>query len=233
MALIFELVIKMKKIYIALAMAGVIAFAVLADAGIGGMGAEGIGEKIRDRMGKLFRFRNRVREQVWENALNQTREEGILECINGTYYVNGIELYLGEEWFMNSIARSDYDEDGEYEYIWQELEGLIGEQVVINGILKDNVLYVSHINGIWYRMPKKMEIEEIEGILEKVNGSYYINETQLLVKRGFSKSDIDRDGSLERMEEEMDGLVGKEITVDGVMNNGKMVVFHINHIWAR
>lgn len=233
MALIFKVVIKMKKLYIAVALAGIIAFAVLAEAGIGGMDAKGIGEKIRDRMGKLFRFRNKIREQVWENALNHTREEGILECINGTYYINGIELYLGNEWFMDSIARSDYDGDGEYEYIWQELEGLVNKQVVINGILKDDLLYASHINGIWYRIPRQAEIEEIEGILENINGSYYINGTYLIIKRGFSKSDIDRDGSLERMEEEMNGLVGKEITVDGVMNNGKMLVFHINHIWAR
>ncbi|HEC87894.1 MAG TPA: hypothetical protein ENI52_01100 [Thermoplasmata archaeon] len=219
----------MKRIYIALALAGIIAFAVLADAGMGGMDVK----DVRGKMGKLLRLKRHVREHMWNNALNQTREEGILEYVNGSYYINGIELYLGNEWFMNSIARSDYDGDGEYEYVWQELEGLVNTEVVINGVLKGDMLYVSHINGIWYRIPKQAEIEEIQGILEYVNGSYYINGTELMIKRGFSKSDIDRDGSLERMTEELNGLLGDEIKVDGIMHDGKMIVFHINNIWAR
>ena len=77
------------------------------------------------------------------------------------------------------------------------------------------------------------EIAEINGVLELIDGKYYVNSTQLIIKKGFSKSDIDRDGSLERMWEELNGLVGQEIKVDGFMKGDKIVVLHINGIWAR
>lgn len=226
----------MKRKYIALALVGVIACAVLVEASANGIGIED-GKELGSKLGKWLRHRlgqRKMQENRWHDFLNTTRLEGTLEYIDGNYYVNGIELYFGNEWFMESIARSDYDGDGEYEYVWQELEGLIGSDIVVNGVLRDDVLCVSHINGIWLRMPRMAEITEIEGILEEINGSFYINDIQLIIKRGFSKSDIDGDGALERMAEELNGIVGNTITVDGLMNeNGKMVVVHINGIWAR
>jgi len=78
-----------------------------------------------------------------------------------------------------------------------------------------------------------LNFTKIEGILEYTNGSYYINDTKLIIKRGFSKSDIDRDGSLERMDDEMKGLLGEEIRIDGFFKDGRLVVLHINGIWAR
>ncbi len=229
----------MKKLYIALALAGIIAFAVLAEAGENGIG-------VKDKIGKLFRHRwhhrcegsneskNMWHHDAWRNMLNYTRIEGVLEYQDGVYVVNGVELYVGNEVFLNSIARSDFDRDGEYEYVWQELEGLIGTEVVVNGVLRDGTLYVSHINGIWFRMPRALpELVEMNGVLEYINESYYINDTQLIIKHGLSKSDIDGDGSLETMYEELNGLVGKEITVDGFVNEKGFVVMHINGIWAR
>jgi hypothetical protein len=83
-------------------------------------------------------------------------------------------------------------------------------------------------------MPRALpELVEMNGVLEYINGSYYINDTQLIIKHGLSKSDIDGDGSLEAMYEELNGLLGKEITVDGFMNEKGFVVMHINGIWAR
>jgi len=35
------------------------------------------------------------------------------------------------------------------------------------------------------------------------------------------------------MYEELNGLVGREITVDGFLNEKGFVVMHINGIWAR
>ncbi|KAA0000382.1 MAG: hypothetical protein FE047_01610 [Thermoplasmata archaeon] len=223
--------IEMKKKYIALALVGVIACAVLVE--VNGIGIED-GKEFGRKLGKWFhKMMQERRHHVIENYLNTTRIEGILEYIDGVYYIEGTPLYLGNDWFMDTIARSDYDGDGEYEYVWQELEDLVGSEIVVNGVLRNGTLCVSHINGIWLRMPRMAEITEIEGILEKINGSYYVNDVQLIIKRGFSKSDIDRDGALERMTEELNSLVGSTVSIDGILNNGRMVVMHINGIWAR
>lgn len=170
---------------------------------------------------------------MMNNYLNMTKEEGIIEYIDGKYYINGIEIYFGEDFFLNTTSRSDYDMDGTYEKVIDEINGLVGSKVIINGLLEDNIIYASHINGIWLRMPCHNEFVELQGLLEKINGSYYINGFQLMIKQGFSKSDIDRDGSIERMYDELNGLVGEEIKIDGLLKENRIVVMHINGIWAR
>ncbi len=233
---------KMKRVYAALAIAAIIGLAIFVEAGTNGI--ENTGNDFGEKWQKFKHMWRHAREEkrchkhmmehAWRNMLNVTRIEGVLEYSNGSYYIDGTPLYLGNEYFMNSIAKSDYDGDGSYEYVWQEIEGLIGKNVVVNGVLRNDTLYVSHINGIWLRMPREMpELVEMTGILEEINGSFYINGTILIIKHGFSKSDIDGDGSLERMYDELHGLIGEQITVDGFMNEKGCVVMHINGIWAR
>ena len=171
-----------------------------------------------------------------DNYLNITRLEGVLAYDNGTgtYLIDTTVFYLGNEWFLETLAKSDYDSDGTYEYIWQELEGLIGSEMVVNGVLEGDTLYVSHINGIWLTTPRQTDIMELEGILESINGSYFVDGTKLsITKRGMSQSDIDGDGALEPINEELYGLLGENITVDGTTVEGGMVVIHINGIWTR
>lgn len=241
------MVMNMKRMYIALALAGLIGCAVLVDAGINGIGTEdgnGVGKWFRNRimnqwqrghvgsggpsMGQQWRWQHAA-----GNYLNTTRLEGVLEYDGENYTVDGAVLYLGNEWFMESLAKSDYDGDGVYEYVWQELEGLTGSWVVVNGVLHDDMLCVSHINGIWFRAPHQADITEITGVLEQANESYVIDGTEVLFrKRGYSRSDIDGDGSLERMVDEISGLAGQEITVDGTMTERGLLVMHVNGIWA-
>jgi len=245
------MVIKMKRMYIALALAGLIGCAVLVDAGINGIGTEdgngvagGAGKWLRNRMMNQWK-RGHVGaggfpmaqqwrwQQVAGNYLNTTRMEGVLEYDGENYTVDGVVLYLGNEWFLESLAKSDYDGDGTYEYVWQELEGLTDFWVVVNGVLHGDVLCASHINGIWLRAPREADITEITGVLEQVNGSYVIDGTELLFKkRRYSRSDMDGDGSLERTVEEINGLVGQEITVDGTMTEKGLFAVHINGIWV-
>lgn len=223
----------MKRLVIGMAIVAIIGIALIADAYANGV----ITKEAKNAKEKIWKFMHRWHrrnKQLWHNLLNLTRMEGTLEYENGSYYLNGIKLYMGGDYFLNSWARSDYDRDGQYEYVWQELNGLIGKEIVVNGILKNNTLYVSHINGIWLRMPKEMpNMVKIEGILEFNNGSFFVNDTMLIIKHGFSKSDIDGDGSLERMFSELYGLIGEEITIDGFLNDRGLVVVHINGIWAR
>lgn len=248
----------MNKKYVVIALVATIAIAVLAQAEISAMKksanvANGNGF-YREKMTNCWRNRDRWMEQemnnfsdetmnCWRNRerirerelnyLNTTREEGTLEYIDGKYYVNGIEIYFGNEFFLATTSRSDYDMDGSYETVKEEISGLVGSNVIINGLLENGILYASHINGIWLRPPCYNEFTELQGVLEKINGSYYINGIKLIIKQGFSKSDIDRDGSLERMYEELNGLVGKEVKIDGLLKDDSIVVMHINGIWAR
>jgi hypothetical protein len=174
----------------------------------------------------------------WENMagtyLNTTRIEGVLAYENGTYSVDGTTLYLGNELFMQTLARSDFDRDGSYESVQDELADLAGTGVVVNGVLRDDVLYVSHVNGIFLRLPRDAEMMELSGVLEKTNETFYVGGTELaLCLQRISRSDIDGDGNLERLGEEMDGLVGEYITVDGTMHEGYLVCVHVNGIWIR
>ena len=232
----------------AIGLAALIGMVALVEAGVNGMdsGKDGnepfhgkwsrMKQAIHNRWhsphGKNGRWNN-AWEHAARNMLNVTRLEGVLENINGTYYVEGTPLYLGNEMFLNTLARSDYDGDEKYEQVYQEIEGLEGSNVVVNGVLRNGTLYVSHINGIWLRMPRSVEISEVEGILENINGSYFVDDYKIIIKRGFSRSDIDGDGSLERMYDELAGLEGSNITVDGVIHDGYITVMHINGIWAR
>lgn len=175
-----------------------------------------------------------TKDYLTKNYLNITRLEGILAYNNGTFMVDTTVLYFGNELFLKGLAKSDYDGDGIYEYVWQELEGLIGTELVVNGILDGDTLYVSHINGIYLTMPKQTDITELEGILERTNGSFFVNGTQLLItKRGISMSDIDGDDMLEPLAEELNGLLGENVSVDGTTIEGGLIVIHINGIWAR
>jgi hypothetical protein len=201
-------------------------------------------ERIRDRV------QNRMQDRVMqhrqhqmqrgahmaENYLNLTRLEGVLVYDNDTesYMIDNSVLYLGDEYFLASLAQSDYDQDGSYEYVWEELQGLIGSDIVVNGLLENDTLYVSHINGIWLRVPREVTLMELDGILEYRNGSYVIDGVILLFpKHGMSRSDIDGDGSLERLKDELDGLVGEQISVDGASVDKGIVVAHVNGISVR
>lgn len=173
---------------------------------------------------------------VMGNYLNLTRLEGTLAYDNSTatYTIDTTVLYLGGDSFLSSLARSDYDGDGTYEHVGDELQGLADGEVVVNGLLDNDTLYVSHVNGIWLRMPRERETTGLSGVLECSNGSYTVAGTRLLFRgQRVSRSDIDGDGSLERLHDEFDGLVGEEVTVDGTSVENGLLVVHVNGIWIR
>jgi len=191
---------------------------------------------------KKFMHRHHVRQQIRERAMeNMTEVSGILYFENGSYYIDGFMISFGPEWFLeNRTARSDYDRDGTYETIKEELEGLEGTDVTIMGILRNDTILAFYIDGIWYRNPVRMpqEISEISGILE-YDGEYTINNQTIffgsmrMLFHKVAKSDYDRDGQLESMYYELDGLLGTEVTLDGFYKGDVFVPFHINGIWYR
>jgi len=234
---------KMKRYILAVGLAAIIAVAVLAQAGIGiksiGYGDDGNGnhekwkrmvyrhEKMEHM--KMMRARNMARI-VHRNLLSMDREEGALYYSNGIFYVDDTPLYVGDTWWLNHTIRSDYDGDGNYETVWNELNGLIGSHVVVNGIYKNGTLVASHINGMFLRIPIMATFITINGTLEKINGSYFVDGYHIIIPNRIARSDYDGDGVLERMRVEMDGLVGQEVKIDGYILNENIKPLHINGI---
>ena len=238
----------MKKSTIAIAAVGVVGLLVmstaLATTASNGNGTGDSGHfQWAKHMWNKFMYRHHERVQARENAMeNMTEVSGILSYENGTYYVSSQAVSFGPEWFVENVtARSDYDRDGTYETMKEELEGLKGTEVTIMGVMKNDTINAFYINGIWYRNPVKMpqEISEITGILEYINGSYKIGKQIIFfgpARTLFNKvarSDYDRDGQIESMYYELQGLLGKEVTLDGFYKGDAFVPFHIDGMWYR
>ncbi|MCD6512584.1 MAG: hypothetical protein J7K61_03175 [Thermoplasmata archaeon] len=240
----------MKKYVMAAGLVAVVAVAAIASsgAGIAGWTTSHDGNEGNARhgwKGKLNEMmeRNRIMRKMMErnnmmkagrhimrNLLNLDRIEGNLSYIDGTYYVDDTPVYFGDEWFLEHVIRSDYDGDGDYETIADEINGLMGNDVVINGMYGNGTLIASHINGMWLRVPVMAEFVELNGVIEKINGTYYIDGYRIVLPNKQARSDYDGDGLLERMRMEIDGLVGENVNIDGYTHNGNLRPLHINGI---
>ncbi|MCD6299032.1 MAG: hypothetical protein J7L93_00300 [Thermoplasmata archaeon] len=190
----------------------------------------------------LGKFMHRHHERVQNAMKNMTEVGGTLTYENGTYYVGGQAVSFGPEWFLENVtARSDYDMDGSYETMKKELEGLEGAEVTTMGIMKNDTVNAFYINGIWYRNPVRMpqEISEITGTLEFANNSYTVNGQEIffgnmgMLFNRVARSDYDRDGQIESMYYELQGLLDKEVTLDGFYRGDIFVPAHIDGIWYR
>ena len=238
----------MKKSTIAIAAIGVVGLLVIGTAlattasNGNGAGDGGHFQWAKQIVGK-FIHRHHERIQAREKAMeNMTEISGTLLHDGNSYYVDGQEVSFGPEWFLENItARSDYDRDGNYETMKEELDGLNENEVTVMGIMKNDTIYAFYIDGIWYRNPVRMpqEISEITGILEYENGSYTINEQEIffgpagMLFNKVARSDYDRDGQIESVYYELQGLLGKEVNLDGVYKGDVFIPAHIDGIWYR
>jgi len=109
-----------------------------------------------NQLGLLERIRNRIRDTLGicdGNCTEMVEVTGVL-TYDGTYfYVDEVEVHFGPVWYI-SIAESaiDYDGDGTEEFIIDELQGLVGTTVTMEGHMQsDNWLRVFIINGEAYR----------------------------------------------------------------------------------
>ena len=245
------MVMKMKRYVLAAGLVAIVAVAAIGSAGIGiknsgntiGQGfkhmfgnhekatANGNGEKMHKmhRMARMAKMQKMAKGMA-RNLLRMDREEGTLLYQNGTFYVDNTPLYVGDSWWLNHTIKSDYDGDGSYETIWNELNGLVGSHVVVNGIYKNGTLIVSHINGMFLRMPFVAEFITINGTLEMINGSFYIDGYRIIIPNRMAKSDYNGDGLLEKMHAELQGLVGSNVKIDGYVHNDNIRPIHINGI---
>ena len=226
----------MKRYVAAGLLVAIIAVAAMAGAGIGiknvfdGENVHGGANKWQARMHEMAEAKMKARRGIYRDLLNLDREEGMLSYEEGMFYVDGIEIYFGDAWWLNHTIRSDYDGDGEYETVWNELLGLVGSNVTVNGRLVNETLVASHINGMFLRIPFKTEFMVLNGVIEQVNGTFYIDGYKIILPRRMARSDYDGDGLLERMHVELQGLAGSVATIDGYAFNGKIRPLHINGI---
>ena len=113
--------------------------------------------------GNIIRLMQRIRNQIRDTLgicngeCNLTEITGFLEYSDNIYSVDDVEVHFGPYWYItNTQASFDFDGDGSLEPIFDELQGLVGSEVTLEGHLQsDNWLSVFYINGELYREPGK------------------------------------------------------------------------------
>jgi len=105
-------------------------------------------EQIRSRIGCL-------RDGGCHNNSNMTEITGILIVYNSTNFKIGTtSLYFGCYYYINTtISPYDFDGDGTIETRLNELLGLVGTSITVEGYIRchNTRLIVFYINGIQYR----------------------------------------------------------------------------------
>ena len=115
--------------------------------------------RIKNNVGNqlMQRIRNRICDVlgICQGGCNLTNITGILEYDETNFFIGEVELHFGPNWYITAaIAVEDYDGDGEKELIIDELLGLVGTEVTVEGHMQsENWMSVFTINGMVYREP--------------------------------------------------------------------------------
>lgn len=107
--------------------------------------------------GLFQRIRNRICDMlgICQGGCELTEITGILEYDETNFFIEEIELHFGPKWYITAaISAEDYDGDGEYELVIDELLGLVGIEITVEGHLQsEDWMSVFTINGLIYREP--------------------------------------------------------------------------------
>jgi len=107
--------------------------------------------------GLMQRLRNQICDMmgICQGGIILETIEGTLTFDGTNFYIGEVELHFGPIWYITTaISSYDYDGDGTEETIYDELQGLVGSQITVEGHMQsDNWLSVFSINGITYREP--------------------------------------------------------------------------------
>lgn len=108
-----------------------------------------------DGNGLMKRFMNQIRDMlgVCQGEVNLTELTGLLSYDGTNFLIGDIELHFGPIWYITtSESAIDYDADGTNEYIFDELSGLVGSEISVEGHYQsENWMSVFTINGETYR----------------------------------------------------------------------------------
>ena len=103
------------------------------------------------------RIRNRICDMIGicQGGCELAELTGILDYDGENFFIGEVELHFGPNWYITSaISAEDYDGDGEYELVIDELLGLVSTEVIVEGHYQsDNWMSVFTINGLVYREP--------------------------------------------------------------------------------
>jgi len=96
------------------------------------------------------RFMNQIRDTlgICKGGYNLTTLTGIMTYDEVNFYIENVELHT------SAMSAVDYDQDGEIELVIDELLGLVGNEVTVEGHYQsDDWMSVFTINGEIYREP--------------------------------------------------------------------------------
>jgi hypothetical protein len=103
------------------------------------------------------RFMNQIRDTlgICKGGCNLTTLTGIMTYDGVNFYIETVELHFGPTWYITSaMSAVDYDQDGQIELVIDELLGLVGTEVTVEGHYQsDTWMSVFTINGEIYREP--------------------------------------------------------------------------------
>ena len=150
----------MKKIMLLIAISSILFLGVVE---VSAQGFQYKGEKNIDYKplpngdGLMQRLRNQICDTlgICQGGVNLTSINGVLTYDGTNFYIDDVELHFGPTWFIESAESSvDYDGDGELELVYDELQGLVGTEVTVEGHLQSSGwMSVFTINGEIYREP--------------------------------------------------------------------------------
>lgn len=107
--------------------------------------------------GLMQRLRNRICDTlgICQDGCEPIMLTGILTFDDINFYIDDVELHFGPTWYITSAESAiDYDKDGTLEVIYDELQGLVGTEVTVEGHEQsDQWVSVFTINGEVYREP--------------------------------------------------------------------------------
>lgn len=105
----------------------------------------------------MQRLRNRICDMlgICQGGVNLSTITGILTFDGTNYFIDTVELHFGPTWFIDSAdSNVDYDNDGDKEIVNDELQGLIGTEITVEGHMQSSGwMSVFTINGDIYREP--------------------------------------------------------------------------------
>jgi len=113
----------------------------------------------KDSSGNQFmqRIRNMVCDMlgICQGGCELEEITGILTYEGSNFFIGPVELHFGPNWYITAaIAAEDYNDDGEIELVYDELMGLVGSEVTVEGHMQsEDWMSVFTINGLVYREP--------------------------------------------------------------------------------
>ena len=112
---------------------------------------------ISNRNGVMQRLRNRICDAlgICQGGVEVITITGTLTYDGINFFIDDVELHFGPTWFIDSAESNiDYDGDGTLELVYEELYGLVGFEVTVEGHMQSNGwMSVFTINGETYREP--------------------------------------------------------------------------------